>query len=51
MESVEAYKILDSQNVYSWYGYINDIVQQEVIEMHKRLSCKAIKNIQSLKPD
>jgi hypothetical protein len=48
MQSVEVYKILDSQHVYSWYGYINDIVQQE---MHKRSSCKTMKNIKSLKPD
>ena len=49
-ESFEVCKVLDSQNVYCWYTYINDMVPKDMIEMDKLSSCKTKKDIKSLKP-
>ena len=49
-ESFEVCKVLDSQNVYCWYTYINDMMPKDMIEMDKLSSCKTKKDIKSLKP-
>ena len=48
-ESFEACKMLDSQNIYSWYTYVKSIISENSADFIRLTTCKTLKEVKTLK--